>query len=510
MIPFLSGNPATGRNFFDSTIPFGHPQLVRVMYERFHAIAGQTTRVIVSTPIQTQLEATGRAQVIALLKNPPLATAAGLESKNLSARARDTAGTFKELAASIREVSSMALSQNGCTPWFEQAFMGAMENSAALSAPEDLERSLGGGGGETKQAANSDEVTWLQAFSNLGAVLFSVDTKGYETLVKLQKSGKYESLVTAPLLNVIPPYRISRGKVSTGDSWGLDAIQARSLWKKGITGKGIVVGHLGGWVDGKHPALKGAVQGGAAVEIDERGRPKKSVPDGYDAHATHTAGTIAGRSSKDQTIGVAPEATLCCLVATEPGNRMARILGGLDEAVKRGARVIFFPFANPDYHGDFALLLSRLRELSVLPVVPIGNDGPETSDSPANGPRVLSSGASTRKKEVAGFSSSQAFIVPENRQVPSLVAPGEGVVSCVPGGSFATMAGTTMAAAHVTGLVALLFSAFPEAAPADVETAILDSCTRLGSMPVARANRGIPNAPRALSHLETIMARKRS
>jgi len=487
------------------------------MYELLHSIAGQTTRVIVTISIKTQLESTGTAHVIALLKKPRQAQVVGFESKNRSALARDIARSSMESPTTTNEAisafqiqadESCQLENLAYSCPTENFLVGPMSDTGPSSPTADQDRSLVEAAGEKEQAAITDKVTRGEEFSNLRAKLLSVDSRGYERLVESRKNGEFESIISVPLLNVIPPYRVSRGKVSTGTSWGLNAIEAPSLWKKGITGKGIVVGHLGGWVDSRHPALKGAVQGGAAVEIDERGRPKLSVPDRYDAHATHTAGTIAGRSNKYQTIGVAPEATLCCLVATELGNRMARILGGLDEAVKSGARVIFLPFANPDYHEDLALLLRRLCELNVLPVLPVGNDGPQTSDSPANGPGVLSCGASTRKNEVAAFSSSQAFIVPENRLVPSVVAPGEGVISCVPPRSFAAMEGTTMAAAHVAGLAALLFSAFPEAGPADVETAILDSCTRPGNMPLERANRGIPNAPQALAKLKTILGKR--
>src|SRR5262249_13810063 len=72
---------------------------------------------------------------------------------------------------------------------------------------------------------------------------------------------------------------------------------------------------------------------------------------------------------------------------------------------------------------------------------------------------------------------------------------------CVPNRGFAEMDGTSMATPHVAGLAALLASAKPAASAADLEAAILASCTRPGTMPQARANRGVPDATAALAHL---------
>lgn len=55
---------------------------------------------------------------------------------------------------------------------------------------------------------------------------------------------------------------------------------------------------------------------------------------------------------------------------------------------------------------------------------------------------------------------------------------------------------TSMTTPHVAGLAALLWEAKPAATASAIENAIFNSCSR-GAMPHDRANRGIPNAPRA-------------
>jgi subtilisin len=102
---------------------------------------------------------------------------------------------------------------------------------------------------------------------------------------------------------------------------------------------------------------------------------------------------------------------------------------------------------------------------------------------------------------VANFSSSQTFDRPTDPLVPDIVAPGVGVLSCVPGKRFAEMDGASMATPHVAGLAALLQSARPDASASDLEAAILASCTRPSTMPQGRGNRGVPDAVVALAQL---------
>jgi subtilisin len=110
---------------------------------------------------------------------------------------------------------------------------------------------------------------------------------------------------------------------------------------------------------------------------------------------------------------------------------------------------------------------------------------------------VLSVGAMDATDHVADFSSSQKFNRPIDPLVPDLVAPGVGVVSCIPGGGFAEMDGSSMATPHVAGLAAVLLQAKPGATISELEQAIISSCTRPKSMQKARANHGVPDAVRA-------------
>jgi subtilisin family serine protease len=173
-------------------------------------------------------------------------------------------------------------------------------------------------------------------------------------------------------------------------------------------------------------------------------------------------------------------------------------------AVGKGVKVLSMSLGVPGYHEQWRPVTQILRQRGVLPVFAIGNEGPGTSRSPGNYPEALSVGAMDRNRVVADFSSSQRFLRPDDPLVPDLVGPGVDVISAKPtnaGGGFQSMDGTSMATPHIAGLAALLFQAKPTATLEEVENAIYASCSGGPGLPPDRADRGFPNAPRAVENL---------
>jgi subtilisin family serine protease len=302
-------------------------------------------------------------------------------------------------------------------------------------------------------------------------------------------------------MSLIRPTRIGTAKLTARNTRGVTEIGAPDLWKEGYTGKGVLVGHLDTGVDGRHPAVKGAVAHFA--EFDSLGRPKKPAPKPHDTgdHGTHTAATIAGRPTGGRSVGVAPGATLASAVVIEGGDVVARVLGGMDWAIGKGVRGLSMSLGFRGWLGDFEPLTDRLRSLGVLPVFAVGNEGPGTSRSPGNYWQALSVGAVDQGRAVAEFSSSQRFKRARDPVVPDLVAPGVNVISARPGGGYQAMDGTSMATPHVAGLAALLWQAKPRSTVDEIERAIFTSCNLAPGMAPGRGNRGIPNARRALDAL---------
>jgi len=339
----------------------------------------------------------------------------------------------------------------------------------------------------------------MRYFKHLGLMLGVVDQLGLKTL---RNDARVQDVSGAPQLRWIRPVS-SRSTTALGaakTTWGIRRLGVDQLWAKGLTGKGVLVGHLDTGVDGSHPALKGAVAHFA--EFDFLGMiTNKKTPYDSDEHGTHTAGTIAGRRVRGVAFGVAPEAKLASALVIEGGDAIARVLAGMDWIVENGARILSMSLGFPGYVDDFETVIEALRENGVLPVIAVGNEGPGTSRSPGNYDSIVGVGACNRADEVADFSSSQVFRRKKDPTVPDMVAPGVDVLSCVPGRQYKEMSGSSMATPHIAGLAAVLLQAKPNATVDELERALIGSCIRPAKMPLERANRGVPDAKTALGAL---------
>lgn len=337
----------------------------------------------------------------------------------------------------------------------------------------------------------------LRVYPHLGLALGTVDRDGAAALAA---DHRVDKVVPAPELSLIKPTRVEAAKASSKPTWGLERLRVGKLWEAGFTGKGVLVGHLDTGVDGAHPALRGAIKHFA--EFDWAGdQVPGAKPWDSGRHGTHTAGTIAGRSTARGAFGVAPEAQLASALVIEGGQVVDRVLAGMDWILAQHARILSMSLGLRGYTPAFQVVIDALVNQGVLPVIAVGNEGPDTSRSPGNYANVLSIGACDRLDAVTDFSSSETFDRAGDPLVPDIVAPGAGILSCVPNKGYAEMDGTSMATPHIAGLAALLLQAKPAATVSDLTEAIYSSCRLPGGMTKSRANRGLPDAVAAFTTL---------
>lgn len=412
--------------------------------------------------LQDQLDATGIAQVLIVLKSPA------------------------NVAAATAEVTRH-FQINDSAPQAAMAFAAAAGRSR-----------------ESGRRSSAKMPPACRVFEHLGIVLGTVNRAGLNALKADSKN--VEHVGAAPVLSLIrPTAKKPPAKPKTSVTWGISALEADKAWAQGYTGKNVLVGHLDTGIDGKHPTLKKAIA--EFAEFDFSGAIVKPTPPAHDSdeHGTHTAATIAGRpvkvSGKTVHVGVAPDAKLISALVIEGGDAVARVLAGMNWIVGKKARVLSMSLGFRGYTEAFRPVTQILRQRGVLPVFAAGNEGPGTSRSPGNYPEALSVGAVGQNGLVANFSSSQRFLRPDDPLVPDIIGPGVDVISAKTGGGFQSMDGTSMATPHIAGLAALLFQKKPSATVDEVEAAIYGSCVRLPSQPEERANRGMPNALRALAAL---------
>jgi subtilisin family serine protease len=182
-------------------------------------------------------------------------------------------------------------------------------------------------------------------------------------------------------------------------------------------------------------------------------------PNGSDGHGTHVAGTIAASLDGHGVVGVAPGISVMSLRTfghgASCGDGDAGIIAAIDYAASFGV-----PIINASWGGSRSLALeAAITDASeTLLVASAGNQG---SNMDGGGPRsypaaspnenILSVAAIGQTGSLAGFSNYGATSV-------DIAAPGENIVSTVPGG-YGLASGTSMAAPHVVGVAALALSA---------------------------------------------------
>ena len=421
--------------------------------------------------LQDTLSAAGHAKVLVVL------------------RAAATPGPAAAATATIASAAVLesALAQYFVSPGAEQIASLAAASAATSGRPARR--------GARAQAPRPP----VRVYPRLGLALGFVSPT---TVTALRSDPRVKEVHLAPQPTLIRPIDVRTAKPKVTPTWGLKRLKIPQLWAQGITGKGVRVAHLDTGVDGTHPALKNAIAAFAEFDLLGNQVPNAKATDSGE-HGTHTAGTILGRPNASKgAFGVAPEARLVSAMVIEGGLIFDRIIGGLEWIVGQDTRILSMSLGIRGFTTAFQATIDALRRNNVLPIIAVGNEFAMSSRSPGNYDNVLSVGAINRNNEVADFSSSETFRRPTDPLVPDIVAPGVGVLSCVPGRAFAEMDGSSMATPHVAGLAALLQSAQPDASANDLEAALLASCARPSTMPEARANRGVPDAVVALAQLQ--------
>ena len=144
--------------------------------------------------------------------------------------------------------------------------------------------------------------------------------------------------------------------------------------------------------------------------------------------------------------------------------RLYDVLRGLDLAWNQGATVLNLSLVGPD-NPLLERAVTRLEKLGALVVAAAGNEGTRQPRYPAAYASVIGVGA----LDVDGKPFARGNLGPS----AELLAPGVEVLSTVPGDAFAFGDGTSLAAAHVSGALAVLVSA--SADPARARTALFQA-----------------------------------
>ena len=257
----------------------------------------------------------------------------------------------------------------------------------------------------------------------------------------------------------------------------------------GLTkGQNVLVAVIDSGVDAGHPELCGVIAG----TFDALGKTEKPH-----LHGTAIAGAIAARS---RLMGVAPAARILAIRAFGAAGTSAEattfaILKGLDHAIGQNARVINMSFNGP-LDAGLARQYAAARTRGVVLVAAAGNLGPNSPPQyPAADPNVIAVSATDAEDNLFKASNRGRHI--------ALAAPGVDILVPAPEANYQLTSGTSFAAAHVSGIVALILERRPSLNPEAVRALLLATARDIG--PAGKDDQfgaGLADAYRAVLGLE--------
>lgn len=314
-------------------------------------------------------------------------------------------------------------------------------------------------------------VSHYQPLWIINAIAAAADQTAIESLATRPEIGR---IALDSYHQYIQPYESYPAGNPPPLTWGLERIRAPQIWEGlGLTGQGVTIAIMDTGVDWQHPALypnyRGNLGNGNANHagnwFDATNWANLTPRDEY-GHGTHVAGTAVGQGG----IGVAPGANWIAVRVFDQygGTTLSVLHQGFQWLLAPAGDPALAPdLVNNSWGGHITLLefmpdVALLQTAGIVPLFSAGNSGPDpaTINAPAGYPNTLAIGASDELEKVAWFSSrGPSFLTPQAK--PMLAAPGAAVLSAYPGGNYAYLSGTSMAAPHVSGVMALLLSANP-------------------------------------------------
>jgi hypothetical protein len=257
----------------------------------------------------------------------------------------------------------------------------------------------------------------------------------------------------APLIAKGDPAQYTLGKLQLAKAHGLSL------------GQNVLVAVIDSGVDVSHPELAGVIVG----TFDALGRTERPHN-----HGTAVSGAIAARA---RLLGVAPEARILAIRAFGATKTSAEattfaILKGIEHATARGARVINMSFAGPFDPGLARHLAAAYARGAVL-VAASGNFGPKSPPQyPAADPHVIAVTATDAEDNL--------FVASNRGNHVAIAAPGVDILVPAPDANYWMASGTSFAAAHVSGVAALILARQPGLSPDAVRQILLATARDLG------------------------------
>lgn len=274
--------------------------------------------------------------------------------------------------------------------------------------------------------------------------------------------------------------------------WTIKHTESSKVWPLVDQKREIKVAVVDTGVDYTHPDLKNKVLRNLGYDFYNEDRDP--MDDGW--HGTHIAGIIAAESENGIGISGITGSLDVKIIPVKVMDRNGQgpsgiIAEGIRYSVDKGADIINLSITFNVKDELIADAIKYAWDNGVFVVVASGNNN-ENCDyaSPTSDFGAFTVASINEKSEKSYFSGFGNFV--------KVAAPGERILSTVPGGSYANKDGTSMAAPAVAGIAAILKSQNPELTPEQItsiltETAI-NNTTTISDKPIGSGSVNAYNA----------------
>ncbi len=313
-------------------------------------------------------------------------------------------------------------------------------------------------------------------------------------------------------------------------AWGVADVHAPEVWALGYNGTGVLVGMIDTGVNYNHLDLTDHMWDGG-IQYPNHGydfynNDNNPMDDATSGHGTHTAGSVASDGTAGSQCGVAPNATIMAIkvLGASGSGPSSAVLAGLNFSVDQGCDVFNMSLGitgggSTSDKATYRTACNNALAAGVIASISAGNSGqqqgtypiPNNVGTPGNVPPpwpspyqtltggqscVVGVGSTTSSHSISSSSSrgpvTWANVSPWNDYAynpgmgllkPDVSAPGSNIKSCsrtnISG--YTTMSGTSMAAPHVTGAIALILSKNPAMTPRQLDSLLETTALDLGT-----------------------------
>lgn len=315
------------------------------------------------------------------------------------------------------------------------------------------------------EAVDEQRIQYADAliYEELGIALVSCE----EDQLQILDSAEADFIIKPEKVVYIP--KDVAEEIDTPSTWGIDVTQA--LISR-FTGKDIKVAVLDTGFDTLHPDFS------SRNVITNSFVPEETIQDVH-GHGTHCIGTACGSTDiNGLRYGVASDSLIYAgkVLSNQGSGAQSWILNGMTWAANHGCKVISMSLGSMVFPGEgYDMAYERAAQFALskgaVVVAAAGNDSSRNQNqfqpvaSPADCPSIVAVAALDSTMNVADFSN--RAINPTG--LVDIAAPGVAVYSSwVLPTRYRSISGTSMAAPHVAGILALLWEQSPTATPDEI------------------------------------------